>query len=112
MAFQGLASGDAARDAQPVRFMAHEGLPVVLCQSFDAVCAMLSSVCELMRVKMMGLYADSPALVSVVTRSGEAKERVDSQLRATARTLHLHPSPWGARVVHSILSDVKLYPAW
>jgi aspartate aminotransferase len=37
MAFQGLASGDVARDAQPLRFMVHEGLPVVLCQSFDAV---------------------------------------------------------------------------
>ena len=37
MAFQGLASGDPAKDAQPLRQMAHDGLPVVLCQTFDAV---------------------------------------------------------------------------
>ena len=37
VAFQGLSSGDAHRDAQPLRYMVHEGLPVVLVQSFDAV---------------------------------------------------------------------------
>jgi hypothetical protein len=37
MAFQGLSSGDVNRDAQPLRFMVHEGLPLVLAQSFDAV---------------------------------------------------------------------------
>lgn len=37
LAFQGLSSGDTGRDAQPLRYMVHEGLPVVLVQSFDAV---------------------------------------------------------------------------
>lgn len=37
MAFQGLSSGDSNRDAQPLRFMIHEGLPVVLVQGFEAV---------------------------------------------------------------------------
>lgn len=37
MASQGLASGDVNRDAQPLRFMIHEGVPVVLIQSFDSV---------------------------------------------------------------------------
>jgi len=37
MAYQGLSSGDPDRDAQPFRFMVHEGLPTVLVQSFDAV---------------------------------------------------------------------------
>lgn len=37
MAFQGLTTGDAGRDAQPLRFMVHENLPVVLVQSFEAV---------------------------------------------------------------------------
>ncbi|GFZ50063.1 hypothetical protein JCM24511_07816 [Saitozyma sp. JCM 24511] len=97
MAFQGLSSGDVNRDAQPLRFMVHEGLPLVLAQSFDA---------------MMGIYSDSPAIVSIPLQSAEAKVRVDSQLRAIARGFHLHPSPWGAHVVHSILSDAKLYPAW
>jgi aspartate aminotransferase len=37
MTSQGLASGDVNRDAQPLRFMIHEGVPVVLVQSFDSV---------------------------------------------------------------------------
>ncbi|WWD20159.1 hypothetical protein CI109_104635 [Kwoniella shandongensis] len=97
MAFQGLSTGDTNRDAQALRFMVHEGLPVVLVQSFDA---------------MMGLYADSPAIVSIVTSNAEDKERVDSQLRSVARGMWFHPSPWGAYVAHQILSDQKLYPAW
>lgn len=39
MTSQGLASGDVNRDAQPLRFMIHEGVPVVLVQSFDTVSA-------------------------------------------------------------------------
>ncbi|KAI9633044.1 aspartate aminotransferase-P2, mitochondrial precursor [Dioszegia hungarica] len=95
--FQGLSSGDVDRDAQPVKFMVHEGLPVVVVQSFDAG---------------MGIYADSPSIISVATQSTETKDRVDSQLRAAARAYHSHPAPWGAHIVWSILSDSKLYPAW
>ncbi|WVW86749.1 hypothetical protein I302_108803 [Kwoniella bestiolae CBS 10118] len=97
MAYQGLSTGDTNRDAQALRFMVHEGLPVVLVQSFDA---------------MMGLYADSPAIVSIVTQNAEDRDRVDSQLRSVARGMWFHPSPWGAQVAHQILSDGKLYPAW
>lgn len=61
---------------------------------------------------MMGLYSDSPSAVSIVTHSTETRDRVDSQLRSVARGMMLHPSPWGAHVAHTILSDPKLYPAW
>ncbi len=37
MEYQGLSSGDAEKDAQPLRFMAHEGMPLLLAQSFDSV---------------------------------------------------------------------------
>lgn len=97
MAFQGLSSGDTNRDAQALRFMVHEGLPVVLVQNFDAT---------------MGLYADSPSIVSIVTRNSEDKERVESQLRAIGRGMWIHPSPWGAHIAHRILTDAKLHPSW
>lgn len=45
IAFQGLSTGDAGRDAQPLRFMVHEGLPVVLIQSFDAVSYVSNKLC-------------------------------------------------------------------
>lgn len=97
MAFQGLSSGDTNRDAQALRFMVHEGLPVVLVQNFDAT---------------MGLYADSPSIVSIVTRNSEDKDRVESQLRAIGRGMWTHPSPWGAHIAHQILTDGKLHPSW
>lgn len=37
LAFQGLSSGNIDTDSQPIKFMVHEGLPVVVIQSFDAV---------------------------------------------------------------------------
>lgn len=37
MEFQGLASGDPNIDAHPVRYMAQEGIPFMLAQSFDSV---------------------------------------------------------------------------
>lgn len=60
----------------------------------------------------MGLYADSPSIVSVMTQSEEAKRHVDSQLRATARGLYLHPSPWGAIVARMILTEPRINTAW
>ncbi len=37
MEFQGLATGDPDKDAQPLRLLAHENVPLVLAQNFDAV---------------------------------------------------------------------------
>jgi len=109
MAFQGLASGDTGRDAQPLRFMVHEGLPVVLVQSFDAVgCrAWLWS-----NLQMMGLYADSPAILSIAAQNTDDRDRINSQLRHLARTMYYHPPLWGAQLAHMVLTDPKLYPAW
>ncbi|WVN86926.1 uncharacterized protein L203_102101 [Cryptococcus depauperatus CBS 7841] len=97
MAYQGLSTGDTNRDAQALRFMVHEGIPVVCVQSFET---------------LMGLYADSPSIVSVVTRNTEDKERVDSQLRAVARAMWVHPSPFGARIAHRLLTDERVFPSW
>ncbi|BEJ06578.1 hypothetical protein CcaverHIS641_0311000 [Cutaneotrichosporon cavernicola] len=97
MAYQGLSSGDTNRDAQPLRFMVHEGLPVVLVQGFDST---------------MGLYADSPAIVSVATKNTDDRDRVDSQLRNIARALYYHPPAWGARLAHAVLSDARMYKVW
>lgn len=109
MAFQGLCSGDVNRDAQPLRFMVHEGLPVVLVQSFDTVSEEEECGSD---TQMMGLYAESPAIVSVATQKTDDRDRVDSQLRAFARAMYTHPPAQGARIAHMVLSDAKLYPAW
>ena len=93
--------------------MVHEDLPVVLVQSFDAVGTSLSFGPRMLTsMQTMGLYADSPAIVSVITQGADAKIRVDSQLRAIAESMYVHPSPWGAHIAHAIFSDAKLFPAW
>jgi len=63
-------------------------------------------------IQMMGIYTDSPSIVSVVVKNMDEKAKVNSQLRVIAREMYLHPSPWGAHVVHAILSNPKLYTAW
>lgn len=60
----------------------------------------------------MGIYADSPSILSISTQSAAAKDKLDSQLRTIARTLHSHPSPYGAKVVLGILLDNRVYSAW
>lgn len=60
----------------------------------------------------MGVYAESPAVVSVPTQSSAARNRVNSQLRAAARTYHSHPTRGGAQLVYAVLSNPKLYAAW
>lgn len=61
---------------------------------------------------MMGLYADSPAIVSIPTLSIEDRDRIDSQLRNIARSMYARPSTWGALLANAVLSDTKLYAAW
>lgn len=97
MPSQGLASGDPDEDARHVRYMVDQGVPLVLLQGFDAI---------------LGLYSDSPAVVSVLTDSPADRRRVDSQLQSIARTFHVHASPWGAQVASSLLSDGRYVSAW
>lgn len=61
---------------------------------------------------MMGLYGDSPAIVSVATQTTDARDSINSQLRQIARSTYYHPPPLGAQLAHMVLSDPKLYPAW
>lgn len=61
---------------------------------------------------MMGLHADSPTILSVVTQHVDTKKRVDTQLRNLARQLLSSPSPMGAHIVRSILAEPKLHAAW
>ncbi|KAJ9098177.1 hypothetical protein QFC21_004506 [Naganishia friedmannii] len=97
MEFQGLASGDPNIDAHPVRYMAQEGIPFMLAQSFDSA---------------MGLYIDSPSILSIVAHSHQEKLRIESQMRHVARTLHSHPGPLGAHIAAGILNDSQMYRSW
>jgi aspartate/tyrosine/aromatic aminotransferase len=60
----------------------------------------------------MGLYADSPSILSIATQNTIDRDRINSQLRALARSMYLHPPLWGAQLAHMVLSDPNLYPSW
>lgn len=112
MEFQGLASGDPNIDAHPVRYMTQEGIPFMLAQSFDSVRQTPARDTSADTSQAMGLYIDSPSIVSVVTNSHQEKLRIESQMRHVARTLHSHPGPLGAHIAAGILNDSQMYRSW
>jgi aspartate aminotransferase len=60
----------------------------------------------------MGLYADSPSILSVVTSSPTDKSRIESQLKSISRSMQTHPPPWGANIAATILGTQVAYDNW
>jgi aspartate/tyrosine/aromatic aminotransferase len=60
----------------------------------------------------MGLYSDSPSIVSIVANAHADKDRIESQLKHMARAMHSHPPPWGAHVAATILGTESVYNNW
>src|SRR4051812_30347085 len=60
----------------------------------------------------MGLYSDSPTIVSVLASTVNDRERIQSQLKSMARAMHAHPPPWGAYVAATVLGDPIVHNAW
>lgn len=92
-AYQGFASGDAEADAQALRNVVSEGLPVLLAQSF---------------AKNFGLYGERCGTLSVVCKDAEQKEILMSQLRCIIRPMYSSPPKHGSSIVKTVLSDSDL----
>lgn len=92
-AYQGFASGDAEADAQALRNVVREGLPVLLAQSF---------------AKNFGLYGERCGTLSVVCKDAEQKEVLMSQLRCIIRPMYSSPPKHGSSIVRTVLSDSDL----
>lgn len=97
MAYQGFASGNADKDAFPIRQFISDGHGLVLCQSF---------------AKNMGLYGERVGAFSVVCDSAEEKKRVDSQIKILIRPFYSNPPIHGARIASEILNDPALNKQW
>ena len=76
MAYQGLASGDPAADAWPVRFFAKH-TPVCVLQRF---------------AENFGLLGDRAACISIVTESEEVSKKVSAKLAEIAKPVFGNPS--------------------
>ncbi|KAJ3193579.1 aspartate transaminase aat1 [Irineochytrium annulatum] len=97
MAYQGFASGDPSKDAFALRHFVREGHNVILAQSF---------------AKNLGLYGERVGLFSIVTKDGDEKKRVDSQVKILVRPMYSNPPLSGARIVQEVLSKPELTSEW
>ena len=92
-AYQGFASGDAERDAQPFRYAVAQGIPILLAQSF---------------AKNFGLYGERVGTLSVVCGDADQKDRILSELRLIIRPMHSSPPRHGSSIVKTILNNEEL----
>lgn len=96
-AYQGYASGNLDYDAFSTRLFAQRGFNFLCSQSF---------------AKNLGLYGERVGVLSAVLGSSAEKDAVRSQCVKIIRTQYSGPPTYGARVVHTILSDPKLRAQW
>lgn len=96
-AYQGFASGDPEVDAYSIRKFVSDGHLILLSQSY---------------AKNFGLYGERIGTFSVVTKSPEETDRVNSQLKTLVRPMYSNPPIYGARLVIEILSDQALKSLW
>lgn len=92
-AYQGFASGDAAKDAGAVRMFVEDGHKIAMVQSFS---------------KNFGLYGHRVGTLSVVGETEDEAKRVVSQMKRVIRPMYSNPPRYGARIVSAVLNDPKL----
>jgi len=91
--FQGFASGDAIKDAAPVRMFVDDGHLISMVQSFS---------------KNFGLYGQRVGALSVVGANEDEAKRVVSQMKMVIRPMYSNPPRHGARLVTTVLEDPQL----
>jgi len=96
-AYQGFASGDAEKDAFPVRTFIQDGHCVGIAQSF---------------AKNFGLYGERIGALTFVCQNQQEAEILESQLKIIIRPMYSNPPIYGARVVAGILGDPQLKALW
>lgn len=96
-AYQGFASGCAAKDAAALRMFVDDGHLICMVQSFS---------------KNFGLYGHRVGALSVVGSNEEEAKRVISQLKMIIRPMYSNPPRHGARIVSTILMDQMLREDW
>ncbi|KAG0239706.1 aspartate aminotransferase [Mortierella sp. GBAus27b] len=96
-AYQGFASGNLDKDAYSVRYFVERGFELFVAQSFS---------------KNFGLYSERAGNLTIVAKSPEVKNRIESQIAKAQRAVISNPPAYGSRVVSVVLNDDKLYEEW
>ncbi|KAI1317280.1 Aspartate aminotransferase, cytoplasmic [Mortierella claussenii] len=96
-AYQGFASGNLDKDAYSVRYFVHRGFELFVAQSYS---------------KNFGLYSERAGNLTVVTKTPEIKNKIESQIAKAQRAVISNPPAYGSRIVNAVLQDEKLYTEW
>ncbi|KAF9925651.1 Aspartate aminotransferase, cytoplasmic [Mortierella alpina] len=96
-AYQGFASGSLDKDAYSVRYFVERGFEMFIAQSFS---------------KNFGLYSERAGNLTIVARTPEIKNTIESQIAKAQRAVISNPPAYGSRVVSLVLNDKKLYSEW
>ncbi|KAH6790893.1 aspartate aminotransferase 3 [Perilla frutescens var. frutescens] len=96
-AYQGFASGNLDADAQSIRMFVKDGGECFVAQSY---------------AKNMGLYGERVGALSIVCRSADVANRVESQLKLVIRPMYSSPPIHGASIVATILKDRAMFQEW
>jgi len=96
-AYQGFASGDLDRDAEPLRLFVRRGFELFVSQSF---------------AKNFGLYGERVGTLTLVSNDEKLSKVVRSQLKAIIRANYSSPPAHGAYVTQIILNSPELIAEW
>jgi aspartate aminotransferase len=96
-AYQGFASGNPEKDAEPLRLFVKEGHLVAACQSF---------------AKNFGLYGERVGAFHLLGASVDEAVAIESQLKILIRPMYSNPPLFGARLVAHVLNTPNLNELW
>ncbi|MEZ2741965.1 aromatic amino acid transaminase [Paenalcaligenes hominis] len=96
IAYQGFGAG-LDEDAKAVRYLADQGIPMLVSSSFS---------------KSFALYGERVGALTVVTNHADESPKVLSQLKRMARTNYSNPPTHGAQIVNVILNDSQRFAEW
>merc|ERR1712072_290188 len=96
-AYQGYATGDLAKDREPVRMFVARGMEIMIAQSYS---------------KNFGLYGERIGALSLVCSSPQAAVNTLSQVKLLVRPMYSNPPKHGANIVAHVLKDQGMYADW
>ncbi|KAF8941571.1 aspartate aminotransferase [Dissophora ornata] len=96
-AYQGFASGSLDKDAYSVRYFVERGFELFVAQSFS---------------KNFGLYSERAGNLTIVAKTPEVKNKIESQIAKAQRAVISNPPAYGSRIVSVVLNDETLYAEW
>lgn len=96
IAYQGFGAG-LDEDAKAVRYLADQGIPMLVSSSFS---------------KSFALYGERVGALTVITEHADESPKVLSQLKRMARTNYSNPPTHGAQIVNLVLNEHERFAEW